>query len=89
MPDEWFISRVCEEFHCLPRQAVKAIEEDEGFLLFKILEYRAYSRAKEVYDSTPMEKRPNNALIRKVSDVTMDLAKERINRMKAAGKDNG
>jgi len=52
-----------------------------GFLLFKILDFRAYARAKEVYDSTSMDKRPKNPVMDKVSEITMGLAKERIERM--------
>jgi hypothetical protein len=73
---------VCEEFQCLPEAAVKAIENDVGFLLFKILDFRAYSRAKEIYDSTPMDKRPKNSMMDKVSEITMGLAKERIEKIK-------
>lgn len=77
-PEEWVISRICEEFNCLPNAAVQAILEDEGGLLFKIMDLRAYARAKDVYDTTPMEKRPKNATIEKVSEITMEIAKERI-----------
>jgi len=72
---------VCEEFHCLPSAAIEALDNDEGFLIFKILDFRAYARAKEVYDSTPMDKRPKNLMMEKVSEITMGLAKERIERM--------
>lgn len=72
---------MCEEFHCLPAQAIEAINEDEGFLLFKIMDLRAYAKAKETYDSTPMEKRPRNPLMEKVSEITMLIARERIDRL--------
>ena len=52
-----------------------------GFLLFKIMDFRAYARAKETYDSTPMDKRPKNSVIDKVSEITMGIARERIDRM--------
>jgi len=81
-PEEWIISTICEEFHCLPNEAIKAIQEDEGFTLFKILDYRAYARAKEIYDRTPMEKRPKNALMSMVSDIEFGLAKEKIEKFK-------
>lgn len=51
-PEEWIISRVCEEFHCLPSQAVRELEHGDAPLLFTILELRAYARAKAELDST-------------------------------------
>ena len=81
-PDEWIISRVCEEFHCLPAAAEEAILEDVGFRVFKILELRDYAKAKHIYDTTPMDKRPKTVMMEKVSEITMGLAKRRIDEMK-------
>jgi hypothetical protein len=39
---------------------------------------RAYASAKEIYDTTPMDKRPKNKMMDLVSDITMEIAKERI-----------
>jgi hypothetical protein len=79
LSDEYLISRVCEEFPCYgPAEAIEALENDVGGLIFKILDLRAYSKAKEIYDTTPMDKRPKSKLIDKVSEITMELAKERI-----------
>jgi hypothetical protein len=44
------VSRVCEEFHCLPSQAVRELENDPERLALKILPLRAYAKAKEIYD---------------------------------------
>ena len=82
--DAWLISIVCEEFHCLPSQAIEAIEEDVGGLLFQIIDLRSYAKAKEVYDSTPMDKRPKSKAIDRVSEITMGIAREKID---AARKD--
>lgn len=52
-------------------------------MLFKIMDLRAYARAKETYEQSvknetdPM-KRPTNAVIDKVRGITFELAKEKI-----------
>lgn len=77
-PDEWIISRVCEEFHCLPAEAIDAIENDIGGLIFTIIELRSYAKAKEEFDSTPMEKRRKSAMMDKVSEIRTEIAKAKI-----------
>ena len=75
---------VCEEFHCLPAQAIEAIEEDIGGLIFQIIDLRSYARAKEVYDTTDLNNRPKSKSIDRVSEITMGIAREKID---AAKKD--
>jgi len=48
------------------------------------MDLRSYARAKETYDSTPLEKRPKNYMIDLVSEITMGLAKKEITRRLAA-----
>ncbi len=45
------VSRVCEEFGCLPDVAESALEDDLG-LIPTILTLRAFARTKEVYDNS-------------------------------------
>lgn len=79
MPYEWLISRICEEFPCYgPAEAHEALENDTGYTIFKIMDFRAYAKAKEIYDSTPLENRPKTAMMERVSEITMGLAKKRI-----------
>jgi len=73
---------VCEEFHCLPAEAIDAIQNDVGGLLFRIMDLRTYARAKDVYDSTPMEKRPKSRLMDKVAEIKFGFARERMERLK-------
>lgn len=47
MPHEWLVSRVCEEFGCLPSEAVHELEECDAVLVLDILELRAFVRAKD------------------------------------------
>mgnify|MGYP003396183637 CR=1 FL=1 len=53
-------------------------------MLFRIMDLRAYAKAKEVYDEgqkeTDVNKRPKGDLIDRVSSMTFELAKEEIER---------
>ena len=73
---------MCEEFNCLPAEAIDALENDVGGLIFKILDIRSYLKAKQIYDSTSMNERPKTPAMDKVSEITMGLARERIERLK-------
>jgi hypothetical protein len=42
------------------------------------MDLRAYAKAKEIYDTTPMEKRPKSKMMNLVSEIEMGIAKERI-----------
>lgn len=71
---------VCEHFHCDPQRALQLIDDDIDGLLFRIIDLRVYARAKEIFDTTPVEKRKNTPLMDMVGSVTVELAKERIQR---------
>jgi hypothetical protein len=47
-------------------------------LISKILSFRSYANAKDIYDKTPMDKRPKTRSIELVSEITMGLAKRQI-----------
>ncbi len=49
-PYAWLVSRVCEEFHCLPKDAETAIEEDEEGLIFEVMDLRALAATKREFD---------------------------------------
>ena len=49
-PEQWLVSRVCEEFGCLPSEAIVEIEEGPTQLVLDIMELRAYANAKQVVD---------------------------------------
>lgn len=78
LPYEWVISRVCEEFHCLPSQAVRELMNDPANLALDIMEFRAYARAKELLDNAKRpEDVPNSPLIEQVFLVQHELLKRR------------
>ena len=51
MPFEWLVSRVCEEFSCLPSQAVKELMDDPLQMATEIMHLRSYAEAKHILDS--------------------------------------
>ena len=46
----WLISRICEDFHCLPDQAEALWLDDEQGRVAEILTLRSYALAKAEYD---------------------------------------
>jgi hypothetical protein len=44
------VSRVCEEFQCVPSVALAELDRDEA-LVWAVLEARGYARAKARYDA--------------------------------------
>lgn len=46
MPFEWWVSLVCEHFHCMPSVALREIETAPMFLLETIVMFRAYAQAR-------------------------------------------
>jgi hypothetical protein len=51
LPLEFVVGRICEEFHCLPSAAWREYLQLPAGLLETILEFRAYGRAKAIYDA--------------------------------------
>ena len=72
-PEEWLISRICEEFQCLPSEAIN----EPLLLCLRIIEQRAYARAKDIVDHTEKASDlPNNAMVEMVQDIEFDIAQE-------------
>lgn len=51
VPFEWMVSRVCEEFGCLPSAAVREIKDDPNGTAMEIMRLRHYARTKELLDN--------------------------------------
>lgn len=45
------MSRICEEFGCLPSEALRELEDDPQRLVLDVMELRAYARAKAALDN--------------------------------------
>lgn len=56
MPFEWLVSRVCEEFGCLPSQAVKELMDDPLQMATEIMSLRSYAEAKHILDNATAQK---------------------------------
>ena len=75
-PFEWAVSRICEEFHCLPSEAMKEIMDDPSQMAFDIMELRAYAAAKEALDNAKKESDiPKSPMVEKVWEVIGELVK--------------
>jgi len=49
-PEEWFVSRVCEEFGCLPSEALAELQDGPTRLVLDVMELRAYAEAKRAVE---------------------------------------
>ena len=77
-PFEWVVSRVCEEFKCLPSQAVEELMNDPSHLALDIMEIRSYARAKEILDNAKKaEEVPKSKAIDRVWEITYELIERR------------
>lgn len=47
-PEEWKVSRVCEEFRCMPDTAMQAMYDDPLRLIDTILALRNYTRIRDL-----------------------------------------
>lgn len=49
-PELWLVSRICEEYHCLPSQAIQELWKGPSQLVLDIMELRAYAQAKSLVE---------------------------------------
>ncbi len=76
---EWWISRLCEEFHCLPSQALREWQEAPDGLLETIVEMRAFAATKAAYDAaTDKESMPKSPLADLVKELDFGRADRTI-----------
>ena len=80
----WFVSQVCEEFHCLPSAAVEEVKRDPGHLAETIVLFRAYARAKAVVDRAKDARDiPDTPMTDLVTQHEAELMRERWQRRRA------
>lgn len=85
MSREWVVSRICEEFHCLPSAAI----HEPLDLCLGIIECRNYARAKRLVEqSQSLDDLPDDPMIALVQEIQFDIAREARNKRvrKTAGK---
>jgi len=85
-PVEWLVSRVCEEFGCLPRAAVAELYDDPELMALTILRLRAYARAKQDIDNA---KRPQDMPTGPAADLVWEIQAEIAAERKAAKDEHG
>lgn len=74
MPDDWIISRICEEFSCTPSEAIR---QPLGLTL-RIIELRAYARAKQALAEAQSETDvPQTPAVEWVWEVEQELLRRR------------
>lgn len=78
-PEEWLISRICEEFGCLPSQAVEEFEDGPTQLVLDVMTLRAYAQAKVAVEQGG--DLPATPMVRKVMQI-----REELDRMQAEGQ---
>ena len=77
-PFQWLISRICEEFHCLPSEALTELLDEPRGMALDILELRAYARAKEAMDNAKRkEDIPDSPMVGQVWEVQHELMRRR------------
>ena len=82
MLKKWWLSRVCEEFHCRPSQAVWEWDHAPIGLLETIIEFRAFAGAKQLYDhaktATQRAALPDDPMIALVEALEFAAVREEI-----------
>lgn len=74
VPTEWWISRLCEEFHCLPSEALREWRTAPAELLETIVEFRAFAQAKAVVERAKKKSDiPDTAMCHLVQEIEFDL----------------
>ena len=77
-PFEWIVSRVCEEFSCLPSEALRELLDDPNNMALDIIELRAYARTKQqIDDAKKQEDMPSGPMADLVWGVQLEIARRR------------
>lgn len=72
------MSRICEEFHCLPSEALRELEEGPLGLALDIIWLRAYAEAKQRIDAATSEDDvPRTPLTDMVFQIQAELIREK------------
>lgn len=74
------MSRICEEFHCLPSEALREWLTAPCGLIEEVLEARHYAAAKAMVDAkdAPKGQRHDTPSMRRVQQIEMAMAAEEL-----------
>lgn len=79
MPWTWWVSRVCEEFHCLPSEALKELRRAPEGLVEDIVEARAFAATWRVWSEAKEKKSvPPSPMLDLVIEIEMTVRQEQI-----------
>ena len=80
MPEEWWLSRLCEEFNCLPSDALREVMRAPFGLLERIIESRAYAYMKRQWENAEtaeaVQRLGDTELLRLVQTIEAELIQE-------------
>lgn len=74
----WVISRVCEEFNCLPDAARAALEDDTNGSIFQIMQLRSLANAKQRIDGVDGKNMPTDATAQRYLQLQMELVGKQL-----------
>ena len=72
------VSRVCEEFHCLPDEARRALDTDYNGNIFKIIDMRGFAGAKQRIDNADSKNMPTDKQATRYIKIEMRLIGESL-----------
>ena len=67
------VSRVCQEFSCLPDEARKALDDDYNGAIFKIMDMRGFADAKQRIEHADSKSIPTDRQAVKYLQIEMGL----------------
>ncbi len=83
VPEEWWVSRICQEFGCTPSAALREWRRNPE-LVTRVLEYRAYAAAQQqVHDAkndTDLPAEGLDPMVDLVFEVEAQMLRERSSR---------
>jgi len=68
----WIISRICEEFGCLPDAARRALDDDCNGSIFHLLDFRSLANAKQRIETAGKGDRPTDAAATRYTRLQME-----------------
>jgi hypothetical protein len=91
LPFAYWVSRVCEEFQCLPSAAEQEMRRQPVGWIEEVIEARHYAKAKAIYDHAPdkTDVVKHDPLLQLVEENEYAHAKDLIVRRRAHAKAQG
>lgn len=72
------MSRICEEFHCLPDAARRALENDRAGSIFQILDFRSLASAKARIDHAEAKNVPTDPAAMRYLKLQMEMVGKQL-----------